>query len=194
MLARHGYGALFFDWRAHGESDGDTSTWSDREQLDFEAAVDYAAKRPDVTAGRIAGLGFSIGASTVALAAAGDARVRAVIIEALYPSFDAEIADKFRARGALSIWPASLAMRRAGLDPARIRPIDHLAEIAPRPLLAIAGTLDLDTPPAVVAAAFARAEEPKEMWVVPGADHGGYERAAPAELERVVTAFLDGAF
>ncbi len=193
MLARHGYGALFFDWRAHGESDGDVSTWSDREQLDFSAAIDFAARRPDVTGGRIAGLGFSIGASTVALVAARDTRVRAVILEAVYPSFEQEVRDKMGTRGILSLWPARLAMRRAGIDADHIRPIDHIAEIHPRPILEIAGTLDTDTSVRVATAVFERAAEPKRLWVVEGAAHGEYETVAPVEFERVMTAFLDDA-
>lgn len=194
MLARHGYGSLLFDWRAHGESEGDASTWSDHEQLDFSAAIDFVAARPDVKDGHIAGMGFSIGASTVVLEAAKDLRVKAVILEAIYPSFDEEIKDKMGSQGALSWVPAELAMQRAGLDPSHIRPIDHIAELTPRPLLEITGARDIDTPVAIATRVFDRAAEPKRMWVVEGAGHGEYEKKAPVELEKVLTSFLDEAF
>jgi pimeloyl-ACP methyl ester carboxylesterase len=194
MLARHGYGSLLFDWRAHGESDGEVSTWSDHEQRDFAAAVDFASNRPDVLEGRIAGLGFSIGASTVALEAARDSRVRAVIVEALYTSFGDEMRSKMGGRGALSLWPAHAAARFSGIDFDHIRPIDHVSAIAPRPLLFIGGSRDGDTPPPVVRRVFDAAAEPKELWLAEGADHGEYWAVAPVEYERIVVSFLDRAF
>jgi pimeloyl-ACP methyl ester carboxylesterase len=194
ILARHGYGSLFFDWRAHGDSDGSTSTWSDHEQRDFAAAVEFASHRPDVVQGRIAGLGFSVGASTVAVEAARDPRVRAVILEAVYTSFEDEMRDKMGKRGALSLWPTRVAARYAGVDYERIRPIDHIAQIGPRPLLFIAGTRDRDTAVAVVERVFAAATEPKQMWIVEGAEHGEYRAVAPAEYERTLVGFLDRAF
>jgi len=193
MLARHGYGALIFDLRAHGESEGDTSTWGDREQRDFEAAVDFASSRPDVRAGRIAGLGFSIGASTVAVEAARDPRVRAVILDAVFTSFEDELKEKMGGRGVLSLWPASLAARQSGLDAGNLRPIDCVARIAPRPVLFIAGTLDTDTPLAVVQKVYDAAFEPKELLVLDGAIHKAYPTASEAAYERGVVAFLDKA-
>jgi alpha-beta hydrolase superfamily lysophospholipase len=193
MLSRHGYGALFFDWRAHGESEGDVSTWSDREQGDLRAAIDFVSARPDVTGGRVAALGFSIGASTVAVEAAADPRVRAVILEAVWTSFEEEIYDKMNRRGPLSLWPALATVRHFGVDARNIRPIDHVAAIAPRPVLFVTGSLDDDTPVPVVRRVYDAAGSPKDLWVVEGADHGGYQRVDPAGCERVIVGFLDKA-
>ena len=194
ILARHGYGSLFFDWRAHGDSEGHTSTWGDSEQRDFAAAVDFAGHRADVAPGRIAGLGFSIGASTVALEATADPRVRAVILEAVYTSLDDEMRDKMGKRRMLSLWPTQLAARYAGVDFGRVRPIDHVGQIGPRPILFIAGTADSDTSLAVVRRVYDAAAEPKQLWLVEGADHGGCRALAPANYERAVVGFLDRVF
>jgi uncharacterized protein len=48
MFAQHGYGVLAWDFRAHGQSGGDTCSLGYYEQLDVEAALDYALKQPDV--------------------------------------------------------------------------------------------------------------------------------------------------
>jgi dienelactone hydrolase len=193
MLARHGYGALFFDWRAHGESDGDVSTISDREQDDLRSAIDFVAARPGVAAGRIATMGFSVGASTAALEAVTDSRVRAIVLEAVYTSFEDEMRAKHGKYGILSLWPTSLAMRLSGVRPENIRPVDHIAEIAPRPLLFIAGSLDEDTPVPVVERVYAQAGDPKQLLVVQGAEHGKYERTDPGGCERTIVRFLDAA-
>src|SRR5260370_30378436 len=82
VLARHGYGVLLYDSRASGESDGDITTWGDREQHDAIAAVDSMSMRPDVDPNRICLLGFSIGGSPCALASPPDRRVRCAVLYA----------------------------------------------------------------------------------------------------------------
>ena len=193
LFSRHGYGVLVYDSRANGESDGATDTWGDGEQRDVSAALDYVSARPDVDPGRIAVLGFSIGGSSVAMETSGDTRARAVILYATWSSFEAEMKEKFHRYGPLSWWPALYAMRAAGIDPENIRPIEALRRISPRPLLMIAGTRDDDTPVAIMQTLFAAAGEPKELWVVPGAGHGGVFATAPVEYETRVTRFLDHA-
>ena len=42
LFARHGYGVLSWDFRAHGESEGELSTLGYHEALDVEAALDFA--------------------------------------------------------------------------------------------------------------------------------------------------------
>lgn len=190
-LAKRGYGALFFDGRGHGESDGTVSTWGRDEQRDVEAAVGFAQAHG---AKHVATLGFSIGSTSVLLEAAHDPRVEAVIIEAIWPTLEEEMATKLGGRGWLSRVPAELALKRAGWDYAQVRPIDHLAELGGRPKLFIGGTEDTDTPPVIVRRVYEAAPQPKQLWIVPGAEHGGYARVAPAEYERVLIAFLDGVF
>jgi alpha-beta hydrolase superfamily lysophospholipase len=193
ILARHGYGLLMFDFRAHGESEGDLSTWGDREQGDFAAAVDFASARGDVTDRRIAALAFSMGGSALALEAAADPRVRAVILEATYPTLEEDFHETMGRRGFVSFWPTLATARYYGIPIDRIRPVDCVGAIGPRPLLLVAGTNDPDMPLPQAQRLLAAAAEPKELYVVQGAQHGGYARVAPEEYERVLVRFLDAA-
>jgi uncharacterized protein len=186
MLARHGYGALFYDSRAHGDSDGDLATWGVAEQRDVEAAVAFASARAD----KVVTLGFSVGTTAVFFEATHDPRVRAVILEAIWPDIDDEMTSKAGGRGAFSRYPAVLAMKRS-IDFSRVRPVDHAAELGARPKLFIAGSNDDDTPPAVMQRVVDASPDPKRFWIVPGAKHGEYAATAPVEYERVVIDFLD---
>ncbi len=193
-LARHGYGLLVYDSRASGDSDGDLISWGDRERHDVAAAVDFVAARPGVDPRRIAVLGFSIGGSTVALETASDPRVSAVILYATWTSLEDEMKTNRATHGWLSWAPALARLRRSGVDVDAVRPIDAIAKISPRPLLMITGDRDDDTPVPVMRRLFEAAGPPKELWIVPGASHGGYYEAAPAEYEARVVSFLERAW
>jgi uncharacterized protein len=193
VLARHGYGFLAYDSRAHGESDGDRTTWGDSERRDVAAALDLVSASPELDPRRIALLGFSIGGTTATLVAASDPRVRALIASPVWTSLEDEVRSKSGRLAMLTAPPALFALRRSGIDVDALRPIDHVGEIAPRPLLLIAGKMDRDTPAAVTQRMFDAARAPKTLWMVPGADHGEYLQAAPAEYEARVVAFLDEA-
>lgn len=191
VLARHGYGSLLFDSRAHGESDGDAATWGGRESGDVREAVTFALSREGVT--KVALLGFSVGASAVSHAAALDPRVSAVILHATWTSLRDENAYKTRKHGGLGRVPTLWGYRWSGVDVDAISPIDDIPRFAPRPLLMIAGAEDTDTPAWVMDRLFAAASDPKEIWHVPGAEHGECIQRAPEEYERRVIGFLSHA-
>lgn len=191
LFARHGYGILLFDLRGEGDSDGDLATWGDREQRDVKAALDYVSARPEIDPKRIALLGFSIGGSTVAMVAAREPRVSAVILYATWTSLNHEIRTNYSQWGLISWVPVWLTMRMSGVDFENIRPIDFVADIAPRPLLMVAGGRDDDTPVPIMRKVFDRAQEPKQFWVVPEAGHGGVFEARPSDYESHVVPFLD---
>jgi dipeptidyl aminopeptidase/acylaminoacyl peptidase len=193
VLARHGFGVLVYDARGAGESDAATPTWGDHEQRDLRAAIDFAIARPDVDPKRLGVVGFSIGASTVAMVAAEDPRLRAVVLYATWTTLRDEIDYKFRRYGAISRAPATWVLRRAGVDFDAVRPIDVIAKIHPRALFMIIGVDDADTPTWVAERIFAAAGEPKSLWEIPGVKHGGYVQAEPVEYERRVVAFFESA-
>jgi uncharacterized protein len=191
-LGRRGYGLVLLDLRAHGASGGDRSTSGDRERIDVEAAVAFAAAR-GVAPGRIAAIGFSIGALAVADAALADERVGAVVLEAMCPSLEDLVSREHGRWGALSARPALWALAAAGVRVAAVNPGDRLCALAPRPVLLVHGARDAEATPAIGERLLRAACGPATLWIVPGAGHGGFDVAAPEELERRLAAFLDAA-
>ncbi len=59
-LNEAGFNILMFDFRAHGESGGEYTTFGLRELLDLLGALDYLLNRTDVSSERIGVLGFSM--------------------------------------------------------------------------------------------------------------------------------------
>jgi dipeptidyl aminopeptidase/acylaminoacyl peptidase len=189
VLVGQGYGALLFDFRGHGESEGDLVTIGDHERRDLDAAIDFVAAQPGVE--KIGAIGFSMGAATLAQVAARDERLDAVVIEAAFPTLVEEIRYRSRAFGPLSQIPTLRAVRQSGVDVDHVRPIDNLCAISPRPVLLIYGELDTDVPPGTAQAMFDEACDPVALWVVQGATHQNYATIVPGEYAARLLSFFD---
>jgi fermentation-respiration switch protein FrsA (DUF1100 family) len=81
--------------------------------------------------------------------------------------------------------------REAGLRIRQVRPVDDVVQIAPRALLFIHGERDPVIDVSNSLRLYEAAREPKELYLIPNAGHGGLLAADPAEFERRVVGFLD---
>ena len=86
MLARNGYTVLTPDNRAHGLSGGDFFTYGVLERHDTKAWVDWLVA--NVHAVNIYGLGESMGAANLIQSLPGEARIKAIVAEAPFHSFE----------------------------------------------------------------------------------------------------------
>ena len=197
VLGGRGYGVLLLDARGHGGSAGRAMDFGWYGDLDVRAAVDVLAERPEVTRGRIAAVGVSMGGEEAIGALAADGRIRAVVAEGATNRIAADkawLSDEYGLRGRLQQALDELTYGLADLmTPARppLRLRDAVAMAAPRPVLLIAAA---ERPDEGHAAAFISAASPGtvEVWVAPGR-HGGALAAAPAAWADRVGAFLDAA-
>jgi len=187
-LAERGIGALLYDSRASGNSDGDTQSWGDLEQEDLIAALNWVSARPDADPRRLGAEGFSMGASTVCMVAASDPRIKAVVLHNMWSSLRDELRHK--SGTALSTWLLLLDFWWAGIDPDRVQPAQVIHQIAPRPLRLVAAEGDQDTPVAVEQALFERARSPKALWRIPGADHMDYREHGGDDLRQGIAQFF----
>ncbi|RKH18693.1 alpha/beta fold hydrolase [Corallococcus sp. CA047B] len=190
FLAREGYGLVLFDLGAHGESDGTVSTYGDREADQVRAAVDFAARQPEVDARRMGALGFSLGGYSVLKAAAGDPRLKAVVVEAAAVAPAQALQDELGHYGPLGLWPALGVMKRAGVDVNAVQPARDMATLTGRPVLLVAGTEDPWVPDSALDHLLGQGRGPWEKWRVPGAGHGDYLLASPEEYPRRVLGFF----
>jgi fermentation-respiration switch protein FrsA (DUF1100 family) len=69
--------------------------------------------------------------------------------------------------------------------------IDVVDKISPRPLLLMHGTHDRAVAVWQSQALFDRAGQPKDIWILDGAEHTALFNLAPEEYERRVIGFLD---
>lgn len=193
-----GYNVLCFDFRAHGGSDGRFITVGQQETNDVIGAVQYLKQRPEVDAARIGVIGFSMGAAATIQAAARCSDIAAVVADSAYATFVDAAKYSFRLVTRMPHFPmAPIAIHCAKwmmhLDATQLRPIDEIGRIAPRPILLTHGTLDEIVPVRHAYTLFKAAEEPKELWIVPGAHHVGARDQDPDGYFLKVERFLQQA-
>lgn len=192
FFRNQGFSVLLFDFQAHGESPGDHITFGFLESRDARAAV--ALVHREFPGQPVAALGTSLGGAAAVLAEP-PLDLDALVLESVYPTVEDATRERLRIRfGPLGppLAPLLLAQLelRLGIAPSALHPIDHISQVR-CPVFVISGTNDEHTTPAQTRALFARAPEPKRLWLVPGAAHVDLERFAGAEYRRHVLEFIE---
>jgi uncharacterized protein len=195
LLHAEGFAVLLFDFQAHGESTGTRITFGHREGQDAAAAIAYLRVR--LPNERVGAIGSSLGGAATLLAPA-PLDVDALVLESVYPDIGAATANRIRAVlgpiGAVVAPPTAALFKLLlppllGVSAADLRPIDRIASVR-APILLATGTRDDRTTVAEVRAMFARANEPKRLWLVEGAGHVDLEGFTPAEYRQHVLTFM----
>jgi alpha-beta hydrolase superfamily lysophospholipase len=191
FLRHAGYSVLLIDLQGTGETKGDHITFGWKESRDVIAAVSFIRER-DPRA-RIAIIGSSLGGAA-ALLAIPPLKVNALVLEEVYPTI--EIATRNRLDhylGTLGRYVAPLLLgqlhARVGISSRDLRPVDHIKQIS-CPVLLIDGEKDRNTRLSDTQMLFDQAPSPKQLWIVPSAEHVDLHHASPVEYEKRVLTFL----
>jgi uncharacterized protein len=194
MLTKHGYGALLFDFRGHGDSGGGLVTIGLYEAQDTQAAVDFLKQQPETQ--KIGLIGNSMGGAVGVLAAADIKEIEAVAIEGVFARLQDEVGVGIEVKTPLPAWPfdaifISLAEFETGYNIGSVAPVEQIGRISPRPVFILMGgddaRVNLDTGEKL----FEAAGEPKEYWYEPGVSHVAFASTVPAEYERRIIEFFD---
>jgi fermentation-respiration switch protein FrsA (DUF1100 family) len=199
-LARHGYGFLIYDARAHGKSGGTLSSFGYHEIKDVAGAIRYLQTRPDIDPTQLGIIGNSLGGITAICAAARLPALRVIVSESAFADFARDIRSAFTRFTHLPAFPfASLVIfwgeHLAKITLKNIRPVRDIAALSPRPILLISDLADdIVEEPLDGELLYANAGEPKELWQIPESHHVQAWAVVPQEYERRVVTFLDKAF
>jgi uncharacterized protein len=188
LLARNGYGVLAWDFRAHGESGGELSTLGYSEQLDVEAALDYALAQQGVK--HIGAWGGSMGGAAVILTAARRTEIEAIVADSAFPALE-EVLRGSMPYDFLYPWMAAYGEYQSGGDIRAVSPINVIGKISPRAVFIIdgwAGDVKETSSPYRL---YDAANEPKEIWTEQGIPHMGMLAEFPNKYENNVIRFFD---
>jgi dipeptidyl aminopeptidase/acylaminoacyl peptidase len=172
-----GLTTLIFNFRGVGRSEGnlDILGWT----RDLQAALDFLYNMKEVNNTRFCLLGFSGGAAVSVYTAAHDPRVSSVVVCACPADFRSlsqretplDTIQRFREIGSIrdKDFPISIEEWQRGFE--TITPINWIDKISPRPLLLVHGDADELIPLEHAHRLYQKAEEPKELKIIPGAMH-----------------------
>ena len=198
FLRRGGYNLLYFDFRNHGESGGTLSSVGRWETRDLLAAIRFLLQNKGEAAGWIGVWGLSMGAAVAITTAAEHPEIKAVVAESSFSTFNGVVIRSAWVFYRVPRWPLTpitlfFIRWRLGFDPEPFSPLYHIRRLAPRPVLFIQGDRDARAPVSEGRALFQAAGEPKELWTVPGADHGEAHSKEPETYEKKVIGFFNNA-
>lgn len=187
-LVQAGYGVLMLESR---NCAGHMVTLGWRESEDMQTMLDYALSQPDVD--WVGALGFSVGGAAALNAAADDERILAVVAMGQYANLYNEFTNS---AGAMMSYEWQIDNLVAveywlftGVSSTALSPVEDIRLVAPRPVLLIFGELEIAN-----GNGYAQAEaggSTTELWVIPGAGHGGYIQAAGGEVGERIVDFFD---
>jgi len=191
FLHAAGYAVLLIDFQASGDSPGRAITFGYREADDVKASLRYLHRQ--LPGERVGIIATSMGGAATILAEP-DVDADAVVLEQVYPTIRQALEDRLTIYlGPLGRWlaPVMLATLHAhlGIYPNQLRPIDHFGHLN-MPKLLIVGDRDRHTTIAESDTMFHAATEPKQLWVVDGAEHVDLYRYAGAAYKARVLDFF----
>ena len=194
VLAKEGYGALLFDLRAHGRSEGKQSSWGQAEVADVRAALAFLQAQPAVNPDKIGIVGHSMGGAIAIRAAAQLPEIRLVVAESVYTNFADNKARLTVSFARLPDWTAPLIMDWAewiaGVDSSQLAPLQEVASLAPRPILFIQGGQDKTVHVSNGSTLYDTAVSPKERLLIPNAGHNDLFETDPELMTQQLLQFL----
>lgn len=187
LFASHGYGVVAWDFRVHGKSEGEVSTFGYNEALDTKAALDFALAQPGVE--HIGAWGGSMGGVTVIRAAARYPEIKAVVADSPFATLEDEAKLVFQFP--VTRWLVQyFAGKETGLSFDLVRPVDDIARISPRPVFIIQGLADTAVPVDSAQRLYDAASDPRTLWLeedVPHVSMYGFHKEE--YIERVIGFF-----
>ncbi len=195
VVAHHGYGVLLYDLRAHGESGGRMRTYGWVDPDDVTAALAFLQDQDEINGGKIGILGFSIGGQIALRAAAQTGQISAVIADGASHTHVQDIPPPSSLMERVSIFIGGIVDQLMSLRTGTSMPVgvvDQVSNISPRPIFLIATGRD-PTELLISQYYYDHAKQPKILWEIPEAGHGGGLVARPEEYEARIVTFFDEA-
>lgn len=168
LFASHGYGVIAWDFRAHGNSQGEFSSLGYYEVLDAKAALDFALAQPGVE--HIGAWGGSMGAVTMIRATAQYPEIEALVADSPFATLE----DEMDLRVPFPVMRSLIrffAERQSGVRVDSVRPVDDITRISPRPVFLIQGMGDGMVPLDSAERLYDAAGEPRQLWTESDVPH-----------------------
>lgn len=189
-----GYDTLVFDFRRHGDSEGETVTLGFHEQKDFLGAVDFLQEQKHGR--KIVLYGVSMGAVAALLAAVQSTEIAAVIADSPFSSIEFTVVHHLKLLFGLPRFPIGVALlfflESEGDFDREVFDLERaVTALGDRPVLIVAGEEDERMPaPRQRQLYEASINEHSRFRSFPLAGHGAAYRVDPEGYETMLKEFL----
>ncbi|NER28844.1 MAG: alpha/beta hydrolase [Symploca sp. SIO1C4] len=174
-----GFSVLMIDYRGYGRSEGNFPSEA-RVYQDVQVAEDYLLKQRGISPQDIFLYGHSLGGAIAIDLAVRNPEFAGLIVEGSFTSMH----DMAKLQGKYGFLPLNLLLTQ------RFDSISKVTKLQ-MPLLLIHGSNDQVVPAQMSQALFNQANEPKQLWLVPGADHSDVAAVAGLEYQQQIKQFVE---
>lgn len=190
------YNLVLFDFRNHGQSSGDSTTFGVREVRDLQAVLDWLERTKSPSS--IAVLGVSMGGATAIDEAADDERIAAIVIDSTHATLVSALQAQLESRGLPLTLPGAWSillggLLRTGEDLSLADPVQSIGGIGDRPVLIVTAGDDAVVNPGDAAELKSAAPDDGahvELQTCPAALHGRSVETCKADYAGWVLGFL----
>jgi len=187
FLTKYGFDVLVFDYQGFGGSEGQPTP--QRTVEDGLTTVRLAQTRNRNPKGGVVVFGQSLGAAVAAVVTAKEPLVKAVVLEAGFTSYRSMA--RVVMKRSFFLWP--LYPIYPFFLTTHFDANNFVAKISPRPVLFIHGTQDRIVPTFMSHQLYEKAKDPKQLWLIDGADHLECRRKEGVVYEKRVADFFSNA-
>jgi fermentation-respiration switch protein FrsA (DUF1100 family) len=190
-----GYNVFLYDSRRHGDSEGTYCTYGFYEKHDTSTIINYLFSRGDLNIGRIGLFGASMGAAVAIQVAAIDKRVVAIVAESGFATLRT-IFDDYQKRMIKLPWHylRNIVIKRseqlAHFRANSVSPLDSVKDVHV-PIFILHGTADNLIKYTYSEMLYQNANEPKELWLIPGAKHNDMAEVGGESYARRILEFFE---
>ncbi len=197
VLALHdgGYTVLAPDFRGHGASGGFSISYGLKEKGDISGAVDFLRRKHPARSKHVFGVGWSMGAASLVLAAADDDRIEGLHLDAVFAT--AMDMAKILPAGAPPVYrqvtpylATVFASLESGVNLFGLDVTNAISQVT-CPVMIVHGEADGLIPLAQGRQVFESANQPKSWRSIPGAGHCQTIGIESPRYEAKMIAFLD---
>ena len=194
FLNKEGYNVLMFDFRGHGESEGDYISMGYYEKNDVLGALQYLNQRGDIDMNNVYGLGQSMGSAALIFAEQQQPSFKGLILESTYTSVYEDTATRFNKVYGFPKFPFATSLTyfgglTLGINGFSISPQNALKDIN-KPVLFIHDSLDDSVSMKDAKLLYDTANQPKEFWVVTNSSHCSAYNTQPDIYKIKIITFL----
>lgn len=188
------YNLIYFDFRNHGNSGIGRTSLGYYEIKDFHSVMEFLRKEKKEWLKDFAVYGFSMGGAIAISGSVDIKEVKAVVAESAFSSYNESVAHYAKLFYGVPRFfvPITILFTRArlGFDPDKYSPVRHISQLSPRPVFILQGEKDLRVPVKEGEALYRAAREPKEIWIVPEADHGEISEKTHEAYQKRISEFF----